>query len=253
MAFVIAMELRMIFAGQLGDTEVTATAALVNISYAFSALSSGLQMSTSTVIGNLLGENQPELAWKVYKTNMYVWFTVFILMWLFLVTFNESICTLYSADSDAKYLEVEAMKWSATFTLLTCFKASVQSPFISMKKHVLILACQMADYYLVGLPLSAALAFSGMGVNGLFMGGSVGTLAGFLFMLFYHARLDYKVEAELCQKRLAEEQAKLEGVDRKNVSLMKGKDEEKDPLLDNLSSNTGEKDQDNEIAEGIKV
>jgi MATE family multidrug resistance protein len=209
MAFVIAMELRMIFAGQLGDTELTATAALVNISYAFSALSSGLQMTTSSVIGNLLGENQPEFAWKLYKTNMRVWFFIFLSMWVFMNVFAEQICTLYSAESDAKYLEVKAMKWSATFTLLTCLKAAIQSPFISMKKHVVVLATQLTDYYLIGLPLSAALAFSGWGVDGLFMGGTTGTLCGFLFIAFFHSRIDYKLEAELCQKRLIEEQSQV--------------------------------------------
>ena len=59
MAFVLALEARLIFAGQLGDSEVAATAAMVNISYSIQTIGQGVQISNIALFGNLLGENQP--------------------------------------------------------------------------------------------------------------------------------------------------------------------------------------------------
>ena len=53
----------------------------------------------------------------------------------------------------------------------------LQAPLLAMKKQGIVLFQVIQDNYMIGIPLSAILAFNAsMGVNGLFLGGTFGAL-----------------------------------------------------------------------------
>ena len=196
MTFVFALELRMIFAGQLGDSEVAATAVLVNIAYSIQMIGQGVQITNIALFGNLLGENQPEIAWRMYKVNMYPWISLFALISILMITYRDSVSMLFSGDTEAKYIEEEAMVWSSLFVFLTCSKMCIQSPFAAMKRQNILLTTSIIDFFIIGLPLSALMAFNmGMGVNGLFLGGCIGTLVGTAIQIGHLCRIDVVEEA----------------------------------------------------------
>jgi Na+-driven multidrug efflux pump len=80
LSFVMALELRLYMAGSLGNAEIAATATLVNIAYAVQNIALGIQTTSVSVFGNLLGENQPELAWKIFRINSALWIAVYALI-----------------------------------------------------------------------------------------------------------------------------------------------------------------------------
>ena len=80
MLFVIALEARMVFAGMLGESEIAATAALVNFTYMIQVLAMAVQISAVSMIGNLIGENKPDLAWRLYKVNLLPWILFFVVL-----------------------------------------------------------------------------------------------------------------------------------------------------------------------------
>jgi Na+-driven multidrug efflux pump len=118
LAAVLALEVRMIMAGQLGDSEVAATAVLINIQYSIIMISQGIQLTIIAVFGNLLGENEPELAWRMFKVNMMPWTSIFAFISILMIAFRGPITTLFSGESEAKNIEEEAMVISAIFAFL---------------------------------------------------------------------------------------------------------------------------------------
>ena len=84
----LALEIRLMFAGQLGESETAATAVLINLSYVFSLISNALQITMVTLVGNLLGENQPVNAWRMVRVNIVPWSVFFFVMSILMVIFS---------------------------------------------------------------------------------------------------------------------------------------------------------------------
>jgi Na+-driven multidrug efflux pump len=64
---------------------------------------------------------------------------------------------------------------------------------MAMKQQNLILSTSIIDFYLIGIPMSALLAFNlGMSVNGLFLGGCISSVVGSAIVLVKLYRIDIK-------------------------------------------------------------
>ena len=234
MAFVLALEMRMIFAGQLGDSEIAATAALVNFAYMLQLMSMGIQVTLVSIIGNLLGENRPDLAWRMYRANLPPWLTFITVLCAMILVFREQVAQLLSDESTAHDLEVDAMGTVAFFCLFTCFNRVIMSPLMAMKMQATVLVITIIDFYLIGIPLSCLFTFSfGMGINGLFLGGAIGTAIATLLSIRRILQIDMKEEAKLTMERLESETQTLykAEVETKKRKLMKSDEPEKEGLL----------------------
>ena len=167
---------------------------------------------------------------------MYPWIAVFTLVSILMITYRDAISTLFSGDSDAKYLEEDAMVYSSIFVFLTCTKMLIQSPFAAMKRQTLILTTSIIDFFIIGLPLSALLAFNlGMSVSGLFLGGCFGTVVGTAIQIGHLSRIDVAKEAENTQIRIKEEKKILMALVKSEAKAKRGGDSEdlieREPLL----------------------
>ena len=134
MAFVIALELRLIFAGQLGESEIAATAALVNITYMIQILAMAVQISAVSMIGNLIGENKPDLAWRLYRVNLLPWILFFAILCGLMAFFPEQLAHALSGESQAAKIEEQVMWAASVFAFMTSLNRLLLSPLFAVKK-----------------------------------------------------------------------------------------------------------------------
>ena len=158
----------------------------------------GIQVTFVSIIGNLLGENNPDLAWRIYRANLLPWLSFIFVLCSLMIVFRKQVAFMLSAESVAHDLEVDAMVVVAFFCLFTCFNRVIMSPLMAMKMQATVLIITITDFYLIGIPLSCLLTFSfGMGINGLFLGGAVGTAIATLLCIRKILQIDMKEEARL--------------------------------------------------------
>ena len=73
-----------------------------------------------TLVGNLLGENQPVNAWRMVRVNIVPWSVFFLVMSALMVIFAGQIATLFSGESEAKDIETSAMIYVALYSFFSC-------------------------------------------------------------------------------------------------------------------------------------
>ena len=133
MTFVVALEIRIIFSGMLGTVELAATSALINFIYALTMPGIGVQVSFVSVMGALIGENQPDLSWRIYKVNFLPWLAFLLLLCGLMMIFDEGLAFILSGESETADVEIAAMPYASTFAMLIFVNRSVMSPLLAIK------------------------------------------------------------------------------------------------------------------------
>ena len=102
--FFIAQEVILVFAGLLGTLELAAQTQITLLITLLNVIAVGVQESTIIMLGNLIGENRAELAWRVYRFLVKVALVLYGLVAVFLLIFQNQYAYLMSDDEGVQDL-----------------------------------------------------------------------------------------------------------------------------------------------------
>ena len=97
-------EVLALFAGYLGAEEQSATVLLINYKMLISSVPLGLSLTSSAILGNLIGANMPHLALK-YCRQIFVTNVSILILASLIVIFTSSLsCKFYTSDFETQHL-----------------------------------------------------------------------------------------------------------------------------------------------------
>ena len=99
----------LIFAGLLGELELACMSALISIVYLFSYYTNGIFDAMTALIGNLIGENKPDLAFKVYRILLIASCFSIIVIGFFITAFRHQFAVVFSDDLPVQEMIIDIM------------------------------------------------------------------------------------------------------------------------------------------------
>ena len=88
-----------------------------------------------SLVGNLLGENEPMKAYRMYRVNHVPLGLFFASISLLILIFREPLATLFSGESEARDIEARALIYLALHTFFNLNMSVFYAPFYAMKKQ----------------------------------------------------------------------------------------------------------------------
>lgn len=166
---------------------------------------SGLHISASTRVGNFLGENKPSLAKLSASVAPLLAAALSSSIAILITVFRDDGMRLFTNDKGVlhvlstiliillAYVAADGVQSALTGVLKGLGKQRIGGPIV------------IFSYYVIGIPISAALAFQwglDLGVVGLCIGTTVGTWAHMALYSLVVARTNWSSEAEAISSRL---------------------------------------------------
>ncbi|CAN1186119.1 Protein DETOXIFICATION 56 [Linum perenne] len=173
----------------------------MNFDYLLFSVMLSLATCVSCRVSNELGANQPGNASRSSVVSMASGVALGLVGSSVMVAAGGKWGALFTKDEGIrkgvkKMMLLMAVLEIVNFPLAACggIMRGTARPWLAMYANV-------GGFYLVALPLGVALAFKvGLGLSGLLIGFLVGLTACLMLLLFFIARLDWKVEALKAQK-----------------------------------------------------
>ncbi|CAN1186122.1 Protein DETOXIFICATION 56 [Linum perenne] len=196
-------EILLLLTGHLANAKqaVSILAIVMNFDYLLFSVMLSLATCVSCRVSNELGANQPGNASRSSVVSMASGVALGLVGSSVMVAAGGKWGALFTKDEGIrkgvkKMMLLMAVLEIVNFPLAACggIMRGTARPWLAMYANV-------GGFYLVALPLGVALAFKvGLGLSGLLIGFLVGLTACLMLLLFFIARLDWKVEALKAQK-----------------------------------------------------
>ena len=159
-----------------------------------------------SVLVNIMGQNEPQLALRMFKANLIPWILVFVIIGLWMIVFKSQLAFVLSGNSEAGAIVESAILYATLFAFLGCTNRLIMSLLHAVKSQTVIFSLSVVDYYLIGIPFMLLLTVNlDMGVNGIFLGAAIGSAVATLLATRRLFMIDMESESKITQKRLAEE------------------------------------------------
>lgn len=200
-----AFESSTIFAGAAGGDHLAAHIAVINTFELMEMITLGVSSAASTIVGNKIGENQPDEARKMgYAAILFSLILCTVTNFL-LVSFRNVWAQLCTNDVDVSSLIMLIIPLYCLAQFSDAINDVVVGIITGVGHQKKAAVGNILGYYVIGLPCMYYLALEmDMGVLGIWIGILIGNICGLTMQLVVLGLIDWKKEADLASKREVE-------------------------------------------------
>ncbi|KAK1741501.1 multidrug and toxic compound extrusion (MATE) family protein [Skeletonema marinoi] len=201
-----SFEVTTILSGLLGTVELDAHVICLNMAtFLFLSFPFAIGIAASIRVGQLIGELKPVDAQRSTRMSFLLTLVFQIILIAIIVPFKDSLGGLFTSDEDVANLVADIIPIWCVFMIGDSVQAVTGGVLRGLGKQKLCLLLNILGFWVLGVPIGAALTFAaGLGVFGLWWGLVIGiyctAIIGILILRF---RMDWRKEAEKSIKRLS--------------------------------------------------
>ncbi|KAF0717785.1 Aste57867_2102 [Aphanomyces stellatus] len=190
-----AFEVCTVMAGWMPNPvlSISVQSVLLSLSTQLYAPFLGLGIATTVRVGNALGANEPNRAKMIASAALMLTGATCICMSIGVLLTHEQLALIFISDPASIAATQQALTWFCVFEVGDGMSCATHSLLKGMGKQSIGVWVNTFVFYVVGIPLGAALAFyGGMDIQGLWIGLSTGLLVGFSTYLWFICHVDWQ-------------------------------------------------------------
>jgi MATE family multidrug resistance protein len=186
-----------------GVIAVSAHAVLMNVSSLVFMFFLGISVTGNIRVGNALGANQPKKARMISHLTLCIVFFLACLISFCIYFLRHEIPKILINDPIAIEHASIALVVLVPYVMVDAMNCVIQGIFRGVGRQNIAAKINFFAFYIVGLPLSALLAFNtSFGVEGLWMGFGVGILISMCTSLVFLSHSSWEKMAQEAFKRI---------------------------------------------------
>jgi MATE family multidrug resistance protein len=197
-----SMELAMVMAGMI-DTQSLAEYTQIAIVYTMMYFANGFLDALIGLMGNLMGEQKPDLAKRVLKVLVFAYLCIFLATGTTLYLYRHSIARLFSPDPVLQQSLIDTMYLISIYTTLYGMVDFMMGPLFAFKMQATCMIVFILCNVVIGIPTQAILALKlEFGVQGLISGSIITISIVFttLSLVLYH--VDFHEKSKQAKERI---------------------------------------------------
>ena len=137
----------------------------------------GIQEAVCVIVGNCIGDRNPELAWRYWKMTSLITWIYSVILTSVLIIYKEAIFSIFTSEPNMLTLLYGAMPIVAIKYIFDAYQGVLQGTIraLGMQKQASWICVTIA--YTVTIPVGCVLAFYfELGINGLVLGSATSNL-----------------------------------------------------------------------------
>lgn len=197
-----AYEVLGIFAALLGSVEVVAQTIIIQTASLAFMIPLGLGIACASLVGNSLGAKKKDLAKRIGKLSVKSIFVVEILVGTIMILCGRFFVDLFTQDPKVIKCANRAIPFLSVFTLVDGLQGVSSGVLRGAGKQFIGAVANIIAFYGIGLPMAWFMCFTlQLGVNGLMLGISCGTVFQVIVLLFLiFIKEDYIYSADVTRR-----------------------------------------------------
>jgi hypothetical protein len=222
-----AYEFLTMFASLLGTADVAAQTIIIQVATLAFMVPLGLGIATTSLVGNSMGANRITLAKQISHIAVQAICCLELFVGCSIYLFGRNFVEIFTSNIDILRVVEKAIPFLSIFTFFDGLQGVTAGILRGVGRQTIGAMANVIAFYAIGLPCAYYICFTwGMGVRGLMMGISIGTL----FQISVNLSLIYGFSDYLYKPIIAVKDGSQESIDESNNESLHGS-------IDNNESN----------------